>query len=118
MITVRTELNLPFSDTGIDWVNPFIQFMGGITAEMPGMATTMPMLGAALLVGVIGYMLCSKFISSMKRIGMKGFASGTTLAALVGFPMQVGVVLLGLLQTALNAVFTAGVAFLSAISGG
>ena len=117
MATVLTEVNLPGADSGIDWVNPFIQFMGELTAEMPGMTTTLPMIAAALLVGVICYIFASKIFSSLKRIGFKGFAAGTTLSALVGFPMQVGTVLLGLLQTVLNVVIMFVLALFSSFGG-
>lgn len=117
MATVLTEVSLPGSDTGIDWVNPFIQLYGELSSELPGMGTAMPMLGAAVLVGMIGYMLFSRFLPKMKKLGGGGFFSGTIIAALVGFPLQAGVVLIGLFQTALNVAFMVVIALVNAFTG-
>lgn len=104
MTSVRTELDLPGTDIGIDMVNPFIQFWSEFSSGMPGLDTSLPMIGAAVLVAMIGWMLASRFFSKMKRLGFGGFAAGTLLSGLVGFPMQVGVLLLILVQTAINVV--------------
>ena len=117
MATVLTEVNLPGADSGIDWVNPFIQFMGELTTEMPGMTTTMPMIAAAVLVAVIAYIFATKVFSSLKRIGFTGFAAGTTLSAMIGFPMQAGVAILGLLQTVLNVVIMFVLAIIGSLGG-